>query len=324
MRLYDNTRLSAYKNCPRYYYYRHVRHWEPDGRKTALVFGGAWHSAMEAIWAAMCPPAVAPSKKTLCLLGYEAFLKHWIEEGMPPPDEIDYEVEREYAPRTPSQAMEMIIAYVDDRLRTIQDFEMIAVEKGFAVPLDPNNPDLFYIGKIDKIVRRRGKVLGIEHKTTTAYSKPNKFKAIFLDSFSPNAQVDGYLYALHLMFPGQVGGVWVDAALVHKSEEGFQYIPIERQLQHLDSWLWETLTWINAVENDTKHADAELASSPYMRAFPKNTNSCWNFMAACPYIGMCKAYSNPKDKPIPAGFTEKKWDPLQHLPPIEGISDANP
>jgi len=95
---------------------------------------------------------------------------------------------------------------------------------------------------------------------------------------------------------------------------------VGRPLQHLDSWLWETLDWINRVEADIKHATAERASAPYMRAFPKNTNSCWDFMSQCPYLGLCKVWSNPKDKPIPAGFTEHKWDPLEHLPPIEGIN----
>jgi hypothetical protein len=275
---------------------------------------------MEVIWAAITPPAKPPSKETVVKAAYAAFLQKWLDEGLPPPDEIDYEEEKELAPRTPGQALEMIVGYVDYRLKTIDNFELLAVERGFAVPLDPEQPDLFYVGKIDKIVKRRGKMLGIEHKTTTAYKKGGPFKGTFLDSFSPNAQVDGYLYALHMMFPDQVGGVWVDAALVHKSEEGFMFIPIERQLQHLDSWLWETLNWINRVEEDTKSASVEKESAPYMRAFPKNTNSCWDFMSACPYLGMCKMISNPINKPIPAGFTLHKWDPLEHLPPIEGIS----
>ena len=320
MRLYDNTRLSAYKRCPRFYYYRHVRHWEPTGRRLPLVFGSAWHAAMEVVWAAITPPAKPPSKETVIKAAYAAFLQKWLEEGLPPPDQIDYETEKEFAPRTPAQGLEMIVGYVEHRYKHSMDFELKSVEKAFAVPLDPDQPDLFYVGKMDKIVVYRGKYLGIEHKTTTAYKKGGPFRGIFVDSFSPNSQVDGYLYALHMLFPDKVGGVWVDAALVHKSEEGFMFIPVERQLQHLDSWLSDTLTWVRRVEGDTQQAEEEKASAPYLSAFPKNTNSCWDFMSACPYLGMCKAYSNPKDKPIPAGFIAKKWDPLEHLPPIEGIN----
>lgn len=286
------------------------------------MFGSAWHKAMEVIWAAISPPAIAPSKEVVCKIAYAAFLKEWTDEGMPPPEEIDYEQEKEFSPRTPAQALEMIVAYVDQRYAHRADFELIAVEKPFAVPLNPDDPNLFYVGKIDKIVRRRNKVLGIEHKTSTAYKKGGPFRGTFVDSFSPNSQVDGYLYALHMMFPDQVGGVWVDAALVHKNEEGFMFIPVERQLQHLDSWLWEVREWIERVEADKIEAGNSRAASPYMKAFPKNTNSCWDFNSACAYLGMCKAWPNPIDKPIPAGFTAKRWDPLEHIGQIEGVTDG--
>jgi hypothetical protein len=323
LRLYDNTRISDYKRCPRLFYYRHVRDWRPDGTRTPLVFGGGWHAAMEVIWAGMTPPAIMPSKEILAKAAYIAFCKYWQDEGMPPPDEIGYEEEKELSPRTPSQALEMIVAYIDYRVRNRDDFELVSMEKPFAVPLDPKDPTLFYVGKIDKVVKRRGKIIGIEHKTTTAYRKEGKFRSTFLDSFSPNAQVDGYLYALHMMFPDQVGGVWVDAALVHKSDEGFMFIPVERQLQHLDGWLWEVQDWIGRIEHDKIEAQRAKASDPYLRAFPKNTNSCWDFNSACVYLGLCKAWPNPIDRPIPAGFTAKRWDPLEHIGPIEGVTDGD-
>jgi len=322
LKLYDNTRLSDYKRCPRLFYYRHVRDWTPDGKRMPLIFGGAWHSAMEVIWAAMTPPAIMPSVETLAKAAYRAFVAEWMKMGGPAPEEIDYETEKEYSPRTPAQGLEMIVAYIEYRKKNRDDFELLAIERPFAVPLDANDPTKFYVGKIDKIVKRRGKIIGIEHKTTTAYRKEGKFRGTFLDSFSPNAQVDGYLYALHMMFPDQVGGVWVDAALVHKNDEGFMFIPVERQLQHLDSWLWEVRDWIDQIEFNKAQASLCSPNDPYLRAFPKNTNSCWDFNSACAYLGLCKAWSNPKDKPIPAGFTAKRWDPLEHIGPIEGISDG--
>lgn len=321
MRLYDNTRLSDYKRCPRLFYYRHVRDWTPDGVRPPLAFGAAWHSAQEVIWAGMIPPAQMPSRQVLAKAAQDAFIRTWIAEGMPAPDVIDYEMEKELSPRTPAQALEMIVAYVERLEKVRDDFELVHIERPFAVPLDPEDDTLFYVGKIDKIVRRRGKIIGIEHKTTTAYRKGGKFRSNFLDSFSPNSQVDGYLYALHLMFPDRVGGVWVDAALVHKVDEGFTFIPVERQLQHLDGWLWEARNWIARLERDKAAAANCRASAPYMDAFPKNTNSCWDFNSSCSYLPLCKVWSNPIDKPIPAGFTAKRWDPLEHLPPIEGISD---
>lgn len=324
LRLYDNTRLTDYKRCARYFMFRHELDWSVSargGRKPLpLVFGGAWHSAQEIIWAEIGKKPRGEVAK----LAYMAFVEHWCQEGLPAPSEIDYETEQEMSPRTPARAYEMILSYIDHRAPHAADFELISVEQPFAVPLDPNDDSLFYVGKIDKIVRRRGKILGIEHKTTTAYKKSttSPFRSGFLDSFSPNAQIDGYLYALHMMFPGQVGGVWVDACLVHKQDEGFTFIPIERQLKHLDSWLWEVKWWIEQIEGQKALLrQPGVRDATYLAAFPKNTNSCWDFGASCAYLDLCKAWPNPLGFEVPPGYEISHWDPLEHIKGLDQLRE---
>lgn len=323
MRLYDNTRLSAYKRCPRYYMYRHEFHWAPKGNATALVFGGAWHAAQEVIWASIG----AMPKKDLATRAFGAFLQHWCGEGMPAPGDMDYAMEQELSPRTPGRAFEMIVAYIDKRLPQAGDFELIAIEKPFIVPLDPEDDTLFYIGKIDKIVRRGKKVLGIEHKTTSLYRKGGPFRGNFIDSFSPNSQVDGYIYALHMMFPGEVGGVWVDGALVHKTEDGFIFIPIEKRAEMLDSWLSDTGWWIAQLEIEKARLLQEQQRndpSIYLRAFPKRTESCIDFSTTCCYIDLCRAWPNPVGKPLPPGFELSRWDPLDHIKGLDNLREDTP
>lgn len=327
MKLYDNTRLSCYKDCPRMFYFRHIRHWRPAGIEWPLVFGASWHAAMDVVWQQLLAFKGGEIKHELIARSaYKAFIAKWIEEGAPPPEQIDYEQSLEIAPRTPSQAWEMLVAYVFERAKIIQDYELIAIERPFAVPLDTHE-ELFYIGKIDKALRVKasGKVRGIEHKTSTAYKKGGPFRSGYIDSFSPNAQVDGYLYALHMLWPGQVAGIWVDAALVHKTEEGFTFIPVEKQLKMLDAWLWETRQWISRVEGDKdllrRQEESNIAQQT-MEAFPKNTNSCFNFNRMCPYMECCRAWPNPIGREMPPSMIEDKWDPLQHIGPIEGISDG--
>lgn len=325
LRLYDNTRLSDYKRCPRFFFFRHELDWDlsPLGgkKRLPLIFGGAWHAAQEVIWQSMGNMPKGDVIKT----AYMAFVEYWCQEGMPAPSEIDYDSEVEWSPRTPGRAYEMIVAYVDHRLPHAADFELIAVERPFVVPLDPDDDTLFYVGRIDKIVRRRGKILGIEHKTTSAYRKNGPFTSGFLDSFSPNAQVDGYLYALHMMYPGEVGGVWVDAALVHKQVEGYTFIPVERQLRHLDTWLWEVRYWIGEIEKNRQVLrevhDPIWSEAPYLAAFPKNTNSCWDFFAPCPYLDLCKAWPNPLGFEVPPGYEVKKWDPLDHIKGLDNLTE---
>jgi len=332
LRLYDNTRLSDFKRCPRYYMFRHELNWVVKGHSTALIFGGAWHAAQEVIWAGFAshvPP------RELARSAYGAFLEYWCGNGMPAPTDMDYEMEKELSPRTPGRALEMIVAYIDKRYSSSDDFELIAIEKPFIVPLDPNDDTLFYIGKIDKIVKRRGKVLGIEHKTTTAYKKTGPgggapFRGGFVDSFSPNSQVDGYAYALHMIYPGEVGGIWVDAALVHKHEEGFLFIPVDRKMEQLDAWLWEVRWWIKQVEREKGMLQDAISNSrhgvkePYLAAFPKNTNSCWDFGSSCPYLDLCKAWPNPLNHGVPAGYVEERWDPLDHIKGLDQLREKTP
>lgn len=322
LRLYDNTRLGDYKRCPRYYMFRHEFHWSTKGARVPLIFGGAWHAAQEVIWANI---GKVP-KGELAKRAFGAFLEYWCGEGMPAPADMDYEMQQELSPRTPARGLEMIIAYIDKRGPNAADFELVAIEKPFIVPLDPEDDTLFYIGRIDKIVRRHGKVLGIEHKTSTEYRKNGPFKNTFLESFSPNSQVDGYLYALHMLFPGGVGGVWVDAALVHKVEEGFTFIPIEKKMEQLDSWLYDTRWWIAQLEAEKVKLAAEQqrnAPSPYLNAFPKRTSACRDFNALCPYIYLCKSWPNPVGKEIPREFEMQRWDPLDHIKGLENLRDVH-
>jgi hypothetical protein len=330
LRLYDNTMLSDFKRCPRYFYYRHELGWTREGKVPALVFGGAWHAAMEVVWAGLEGASkmnISPSKinrKEIVEAAYQMFVNYWANEGMPHPGEWTYELEEEYSPRTPGRALEMLIAYVEKRAQVVDDMEIISIEKPFAVPLDPDDDNLFYIGLIDKIVKYHGKILGIEHKTSSAYKKGGPFRGGFVDSFSPNAQVDGYLYALHLLFPGKVGGVWVDAALVHKQEEGFLFIPVERRLEHLDSWLWEVRWWIEAVEEEKRKLNSYCSSTDkVMKAFPKNTNSCWDFQQACPYLELCKSWGNPIGRSLPLGYVVNRWNPLAHVKGLSNVKEAS-
>lgn len=322
---YDNTRLSAYKDCPRMFYYRHVRHWTRGGFEWPLVFGSAWHAAMDHVWKKLLSERESgPIKHDLIARGaYKKFVDKWIEEGAPPPEQIDYEMQQEIAPRTPLHALEMLMGYVHAKAKLLDDMELIAIEEPFAVPLD-DAKEHFYIGKIDKQVRLKssGRIRGIEHKTTTSYRKNGPFRAAYVDSFSPNSQVDGYLFALHMEYPGEVDGVWVDASLVHKTEEGYMFIPVSKQMKMLDAWLWETKDWIKRIEADKEELQATKESDPYMKAFPRNTNACWNFNRQCPYFNLCKAWPNPKGREIPEEMIENEWDPLKELGPIDGLTVA--
>lgn len=155
----------------------------------------------------------------------------------------------------------------------------------------------------------------VTHNTTTSYKKDGPFRADFVDSFTPNSQIDGYLYAGHSMFKDKMQGVWVDASLVHKTvHDGFMFIPVERQLPQLDAWLWETHYYIDQIEgNLSVLEERKNAGVNYLAAFPKNTGSCSNF-GGCQYADICRSVANPAllDEP-PLGFKFEHWSPFDEI-----------
>jgi hypothetical protein len=292
-------------------------HWVVSGGPSApLAFGGAWHEAMDVVWRGVKDGL---PRTTIANEAHTAFERKWVLEKMPDPNDIDMETQRELGARTPMRALEMIIAYVHEREKFIKENELVHIERPFAVPLDPNDDTLFYIGRIDKIIKpSKNHYRGIEHKTTTASKKDGldyRIRPLFMESFSPNSQVDGYVYALYMLYGVDVKvDVWVDAALVHKSGEDFRFIPVDRKMAMLDQWLWITKHWVNLIETNASLLAEASPSDAYLAAFPMNTSSCFDFNVACPYLPLCKSRPNPLTwlPDVPAGYKVEKWDPLDH------------
>jgi hypothetical protein len=247
----------------------------------------------------------------------QAFQAEWTSHGFPGLEEMETDTYRQLSPRTPTTAMEMLYAYTDERkvYLTTGDIELLSVERPFVVPLDPSNPRMFYCGRFDKLIRREGRVHGIEHKTTTAYRKNGPFRQSFTESFSPNSQIDGYLFAGHSLYGREFKSIMVDAALVHASETGFRFLPIERHLAQLDAWLWETRYWINQIQANQRALTRHGLDHQYLAAFPKQTGACISFEQTCAYLDLCKARSDPTSyrDDIPLGYRSEHWEPFEEL-----------
>jgi hypothetical protein len=250
----------------------------------------------------------------------KAFVGYWEENANDYGPFEEFEKSGKPNIRNAQTALEMLYHYVEDRRLMLTDktFQLISVEQAFAVPLDPNDETLVYIGKIDKIFRYQSDLLLKEHKTTTLFKKDGPFQAQFVDSFSPNSQIDGYLYSVSIFY-SKPKACWIDAALVHKDHhDGFKIIPIQRQPGQIETWLWEAHDWIQQIEANLEvyheglYGRNKWDRQPYLAAFPKNTNSCTNY-GGCPYLDLCKAWSNPEREGTPLGFVVEPWVPFDEL-----------
>lgn len=166
--LFDNSRISSFKVCPRMYLFEHVYHWRPEEKSVALTFGTAWHAAQDAIWrsASALKTADKSARRAIVDTAYDAFVTAWTADGLPHPDELSPDDLEQFAPRTPQIAREMFHGYLDAREHIFSDpsFAVLAIEQPFAVPLSPDDPTLFYVGRLDKIFEYRKQVLVGEHK----------------------------------------------------------------------------------------------------------------------------------------------------------------
>ena len=307
---YDNTMLSDYKTCPRKYYLRHIKAWRGQGISVALKFGLAWHAAQNIIWTHY--GKLSDSK--LVDLAMTEWWTCWTGEDMPGPDEWTLEHENQYTPRTPGIAKEMLTHYVKARASTLSAAKVEFAERPFAVPVFPDNPNVWYIGRMDKQILLNGDRVLIEHKTTSEYKKDGYFKTSYLEGWSPNSQCEGYLFQSK-MGKEPARYVWIDAALVHKTvHEGFKIIPIAASTASLDAFLWEMRDWVMRIKSENDRLKQQDDKTTHMNAFPKNTESCSGKYGLCGYISVCRSIARPdKLTEPPEGFIEEKWVPFDVL-----------
>ena len=304
----DNTILSGYKKCPRFHYLRQERGWRSEGIRKPLVFGIAWHAAMAVVW-----QGFHKLGKNLLPVAMEAFWQSWIEEGAP--KTLDLATIEEWGARTPHVAEEMLINYVHERESILKKSRLISSEQPFAVPIFPDDTSVWYIGRKDEKILLNGEGLVIEHKTTSEYKKDGGFKSSYIEGWSPNAQIEGYLYSEQHEKKNRARMVWVDAALVHKQvHDKFKFIPISIATGGIEAWLWECRDWIARIMSERERLATADTNASHMTAFPKNTESCSGKYGLCEFIHLCRSVNNPhKLKVPPEGFVEDRWEPFDIL-----------
>lgn len=304
----DNTMLSTYKECPRKFQIRHLLHWRPAGTAAPLVFGSSWHAAMDTVW----QHGQAYNQRDLREFAALTFKEKWVGEGFP--EELDLPDLERLGARTPMVAEEMLKEYIEQRWRMIQGCEIIAVEQPFAVPL-PGIQDVWYVGRLDKVLAYNGQKLIIEHKTTTEYKIDGGFKTTYIESWDMDSQVKGYEFGGGLYY--DIEQVWVDAALVHKKvHDKFRFVPVQHTNTMLMEWVGNTVEWVRRLQHDISTG-----------FFPKNEGACVGKYGPCANADICRTCDDPtKLGGVPERYVVEPWSPFDtlHLNKlIQGGGDAD-
>lgn len=326
MRLYDNTQVSGHRSCRRRFFFRHVLGWTGTGSSPPLGFGTCWHRAMDTVWA-KAKDSTDPVE--LAQEAFQTFCDEWVAIGFPDPTDYDPAVWESFKQRTPDTAAEMLINYIKANSSFIRNLdEIIGIEQPFIVPLFEYGTDVMYCGRFDKLIRWKGKVWVVDHKTTSSYSVKMGFQENFTESFDPDSQIEGYAYAAHMLYPGEFKGVLIDGALVWKTRHDvFGLIPIEHKLEHLDAWLVEAREEVKFIEREKqvlKDLPPVEEQPNYLTVFTKNSGACWDWNKPCAYMDTCRAWGNPfKAYATPDGMIVDHWSPFEetHLAKLGILED---
>lgn len=292
-RFYDNSSLDVARVCMRKFYYSKIRKWKPTGIRIPLSYGSCWHETMDFVW---------PNPTCSADQAFEVFMNAWNASDLKDTDDFDM------FPRSRQRSKEMLQEYLNRYSNWLERIELMAVEKPFIVPVSVNHQNLFYVGKWDKLYREFKKVSVADHKTSSSFANT------WLNGWSPNGQVDGYLYAGHMEYGDEFQNVIIDGALLQKTKIDFIKVPIERQIYMLEQWKWEVLDLIEQIWF-YESALLDIRSSKQdqaLRTFPKCTTQCTTYYGLCPFINLCKFVPNPElIEDCPDGFEHDGWKPFE-------------
>ncbi len=320
----DNTKLSNYRRCPRFFLLARHLGWVGIEQKPALVFGGAMHEGM----AFILRNYKEMDKDELLIKACDAFDIEWVTRGYPLDDSLFFD---QIAPRIPGNAHEMLQNWYEQYQGWLSQIEVIEVEQPFAIRLFPKFTcpycdhvhektywedntncakcnalltELFIVGRRDATYKYQGSIWCLEHKTSSMYKKDGGFMASFVNSFRLDSQVDSYTYTAKLVFGPTVQGVTINALSTNKYAKNkvFNQYAQSRTDEALFAWYREACYW-------SSHLLRDLEIGP--EVFHRNMEGCQNQYGFCEYQDICRFYQSPWELEYPPiGYKVEFWEPF--------------
>lgn len=286
----DSSKLSSFLQCPRQYFYRYVLGWSVDRPNIHLVFGTAWHLAMEHLLLTYAKDNGYTPEATLD--AYNLFLAEYRKSF---PEDLDLS----NSPKDPGTAFKALAEYSghyrDDT------FKVLYTEVAGSVLIDDSHTITF---KIDAIIDGKEGIYCLDHKTT------GSLRQAWQDQFVLCMQAGTYPHALYCMFPEEdIYGIIFNGVILTKDLQ-FKRVPVRKTNEQMAVWLWNTLYTINFIDWNFEQLANAKEGDNVLRAFPMNTESCTKY-GTCSYHPYCTAWANPLQRchQCPVGFKEEHWDP---------------
>lgn len=285
--VFDSSKIRAFMDCPRGYFFRYVLGLESHRVSPHLAFGSAWHESMEhLLWH---PGDISGA--------YDKFVQYYQAAISKDPF---FEENRAKNPQTALSALAgYVAAYPLD-----YQYETLHTEIAGTVPINEDN-QLIHV-KIDSVLRdQAGLISSREHKTT------GRDSASWRDKWNYSFQVATYSYFLWAWLdnPALFDGVTVNGAIFRTKDQDFRRIKVKHSMEWLESYVWTANYWIDQILHNMEQLAENDENDRIMYSFPINSASCEKF--GCKFVGLCASRANPLQRchSIPSGYSRAFWDP---------------
>lgn len=311
-KILDASKLQVYQTCPRKYFFAHILGWQPVEPNIHLVFGEAWHKAMETL-------LIHGYGKDNLDLAYEKFLATYREHFSQVMDDT-------YFPKNPAMALGVLQKYVETFRDDFEQYRPLYTEISGMVSISSGRAIAFKMDSILEVLSgpKKGTVFSLEHKTTKSYA------GSYINGMSLKMQIFIYTHVLRCLYEDKADGVILNVAQFQKTNPSCARFHLSKNLEQMVSWYYEINNLIDRIEDDLARLSEATPSDHSMFCFDRNGEACVNYGSTCRYFDFCVTWANPLQHAdqVPFGFEERLWDPTKeettHKINItqEGESDA--
>jgi hypothetical protein len=293
----DTSKIKDFQRCPRYFFYHNILGWDLESPNNHLIFGSAWHLAMEHL-------LLNGYGQQSVLDAYDKFLNYYRRFLPSETDDL-------FGNKTPDIAFTALGVYASNPSyrREFNEQEVLYTEIAGKVMIDENFSIAFRMDSIlkDKLSSR---IFSREHKT-------GSYKYLWDEGYQLDLQPYTYSHVLYCLFPfEEVDKIEMNATFFMSRKKDpieLHRLDIRKNKDQMQVWLCRVryLMWEIKREYDllldTKEDDHVL------QAFPLKDTNCIYYNKVCPFMDFCLAWPNPLQRAFepPIGFIKRIWNPLE-------------
>jgi hypothetical protein len=283
----DSTKVRIFQECPRHFFYEHILGWQQE-KSVHLVFGSAWHDAMEHLMH-------HGHGQESVLEAFKKFLDTWEENDGPMFD---------HPSKNPHSAMRALATYAKTWRWNPED--LLYTELAGPVPLDDEKHRQFYV-KFDAVFNDPTQgICSLEHKTTGRLT--NQWR----EQWHTDVQMLSYQMALRLLYNDQqFGAVIINGAVFRTKDFEFLRIPTAANSRMIAQHNRDLNYWFDVIDWNLEMLAECSPSDSHFDAFHRNPANCAKW--GCKFQSICHNVPNPLqrlDEP-PYGTEVRFWDPTR-------------